>query len=496
MDGSMARPDTLSTTSAVSEFGFLTVEYSDDASTAQSGAGSADSSHPPGDVDVMPDGSVGQPVMPIIGTDGADTLTGTDEHDSIWAGAGDDVVDGGDGDDFLAGDTGNDTLTGGEGNDIFLISAEGGDDVITDFTPGDDRIDLTGTRMSFDDLSAEQTAAGLLVSWDGGSLLLEDVTDSLSEDWFYFPFEGSGDIGEPFFPGIDVSIIQGTSDDDTLTGTDEADNMFGEDGDDQISGGDGNDVIYGGAGADTMTGGEGADVFGVDAMSGHDVITDFTPGEDFIDMFLPDTDFEDLTATQTDEGLLVSWDGGSLLLEGVSEDLNEDWFFFYDVIDPGIDFGPDGGSGAPGIVISVQEGTEGADELTGGSDTDFMYGHGGDDVLDAGDGDDVLDGGTGDDVLSGGDGADVFQFGDNSGDDTITDFTPGEDFISFLNSDLSFDDLSAESTDQGLVVSWDDGSLLLEGVSDDMDESWFGFIDPRDVNPIAVDPAGMMPMDF
>ena len=62
-------------------------------------------------------------------------------------------------------------------------------------------------------------------------------------------------------------------------------------------------------------------------------------------------------------------------------------------------------------------GTSKDDTLIGGSGNDSIYGLGGDDYIEGGRGDDTLSGGLGEDTF--------FHFYD--GDDTITDFTPGED---------------------------------------------------------------------
>jgi Ca2+-binding RTX toxin-like protein len=89
------------------------------------------------------------------GTDGADTLTGTDGRDKLRGGCGQDTLDGCGGDDILTGGGGADVLTGGFGRDCFLadetqvhISSDPNDraslEIITDFTRGEDVIDLSG----------------------------------------------------------------------------------------------------------------------------------------------------------------------------------------------------------------------------------------------------------------------------------------------------------------------------------------------------------------
>ena len=88
----------------------------------------------------------------------ADTISGRDGQDQLTCSGGNDVLDGGAGDDMLVGGTGrdgffsglgDDTMTGGDGADrfVFRTAAEAGNaahhDLITDFTPGRDKIDLS-----------------------------------------------------------------------------------------------------------------------------------------------------------------------------------------------------------------------------------------------------------------------------------------------------------------------------------------------------------------
>ncbi|MDT4773101.1 repeat domain protein [compost metagenome] len=95
----------------------------------------------------------------LIGSNFHDTLTGDNTNNTINGGLGNDILSGGGGDDLLIGGLGNNTLTGGAGGDTFQwFKGNSGHDVITDFTPGTDKLDLSqllqgesGTTASLDD---------------------------------------------------------------------------------------------------------------------------------------------------------------------------------------------------------------------------------------------------------------------------------------------------------------------------------------------------------
>ncbi|WP_298952035.1 calcium-binding protein [uncultured Methylobacterium sp.] len=129
----------------------------------------------------------------IIGGWGRDTLAGDGGDDVIAGGFGDDLINGGAGSDRLVGGDGNDTirgglgkdlLTGGTGADVFafgnLESRPGGGarDLITDFTVGEDKIDLSALGI--------ESEAQLTFKATGGGLTIYGDVGKDGFDWFDF----------------------------------------------------------------------------------------------------------------------------------------------------------------------------------------------------------------------------------------------------------------------------------------------------------------------
>lgn len=100
------------------------------------------------------------------GTGGADQLLGRAGNDALKGYAGGDILNGEDGDDTLAGGHGKDFLLGGSGRDAFDFdsakdSRKGGQrDVVTDFTRGEDKVDLAG-------IDAKKGAGNQAFKWIG-----------------------------------------------------------------------------------------------------------------------------------------------------------------------------------------------------------------------------------------------------------------------------------------------------------------------------------------
>lgn len=144
---------------------------------------------------------------------GGDLYLGGGASALVDGGAGDDLLVGGGGADTLIGATGDDTLTGGDGADIFVFApgpfgaaADAGDDRVLDFSVGEDRLDLSGRGLGFEDLAIGASylelpggfriPVGTLVTFAGGAVELENVApEAITADAFIF--ESSG----PSLPG-------------------------------------------------------------------------------------------------------------------------------------------------------------------------------------------------------------------------------------------------------------------------------------------------------
>lgn len=111
----------------------------------------------------------------LYGGDGADRLIGGHGNDRMFGGAGRDTLAGGDGKDKLYGGAGADMLTGGDGRDIFCFKKGSGQDVISDFQLGQDRIEIGTGASELKQLSFEKQGKNVLIAFSNVEILVEDV---------------------------------------------------------------------------------------------------------------------------------------------------------------------------------------------------------------------------------------------------------------------------------------------------------------------------------
>ena len=161
-----------------------------------------------------------QPVTPITGTDGDDSLNGTDGNDTLVGFSGNDTLDGGAGSDILIGGLGNDIYIVDTTTDTIIENASGGTDTIQS------SINYTIAAANIENLTLTGTAA----------------------------INGTGNAAN--------NVITGNT----------ANNI--------LNGGSGNDILNGGLGIDTLIGGTGIDRFDYRTLANSvfnsvDVITGF-----------------------------------------------------------------------------------------------------------------------------------------------------------------------------------------------------------------------------
>ena len=78
----------------------------------------------------------------LYGDSGNDHIVGDAGWDRLIGGSGNDFLEGGDGEDVILGGAGDDLLSGGTREDHFVYFENAGNDVILDFKPGEDFVDL------------------------------------------------------------------------------------------------------------------------------------------------------------------------------------------------------------------------------------------------------------------------------------------------------------------------------------------------------------------
>lgn len=321
-------------------------------------------------------------VRDVVGSASDDQVVGDRFHNEIYGGGGDDVIDGGGGNDLLYGGGGRDLLNGGAGSDAaahvlapgavtinlaagYVIGADGarnqlvsiergygsrfddiiiGDDgrnVLTGHH-GDDRIvgrggdDIMGGGRGDDIYAVEQAGDRVYESADAGYDRVNTWVDFRNADNVEFLCGKFADQGLTLIGNGLGERIYGSEYDDKIDGWRGDDWAAGLGGDDYMNGGAGNDVLYGNSGDDVLRGGggedwlagqSGADRFVHRAGDGADTVRDFTVGQDVLDLSGHDlANFYAfrVAARDVDDGVLIYLgDGGSIMLQGVSElDLN------------------------------------------------------------------------------------------------------------------------------------------------------------------------------
>ena len=375
-------------------------------------------------------------------------ITGNAKDNIIYAGKAGGTIKGG---------SGNDTLYGGAGKDIFMYGDGDGNDTITDYTTGEDTIQITDkdSRISkavlVNSNDVKFTAgSGSITLKDGkdkavsikgsqGSYTLSATSIVLGSDIDYDLWLDAEDYldtvieidGHSVGNGLHLwgnsqdNIIRGAS--AIIRGTSTGNWLWGRGGDDKLYGGNGSDQLYGGDGHDTLSGGDGADsLYGED---GNDKLY----GGDGVDYLHGGIGNNELYGGDGNDTLLVAGDGDNKLYGG-----------------------------------------DGNDALMGSAGSDQLYGGDGNDSLSGGGGSDWFEGGAGDNYLyavssdSGGvhedNARDTFYFDyDSKGKNVIYGFTSGtdanSDIITF-GSGVSYTSYNIDGFDAVLNLN-NDGQIII-----------------------------------
>src|SRR5215471_460952 len=412
------------------------------------------------------------------GPSGAVNKVGTSGDDRLFGGDFDDTLSGGDGNDVVGGKGGNNVLSGGAGSDSFVYAlADQHHDVVTDFRPGEDVIDLRAA-----DIRDFATVQHLLSNDAQGNAVITTVTNGVSSTMTLTGISAAQLTAADFvFAGNSNDVLTGSDNADDLFGGAGGDNLagnagddrlFGEQGYDSLSGGAGNDSLFGGQDGDSLEGGPGADL--LDGGAGEDEVTyrtaqtgvtaslasGGTGGDAAGDVYVSIEDmwgsnFDDVLEGDDQANRIFGLDGNNVIRGGGGNDQlyggsGNDTFYGgagadridgagginyarYDDATSSVTVGfasaLGSNDGAGDVLINIQGiiGSAFADKLGGTNAGEDLQGGGGDDLLQGRGGDDTLDGGDGIDqaVYSGPRGDYFVSFDATTGTYVVDDLRQG-----------------------------------------------------------------------
>ena len=422
-------------------------EYSDRGVRVYLETGTGKGGHAEGDVITQ--------VENVLGSGYGDVLGGDNGANWLDGGGGNDRLSGKGGNDFLEGGAGADRLIGGAGVDtVYYGSSDRG--VIVYLSEGTGRrgqaegdviaqVENVLGSVHGDVLGGNNGANWLdggggndRLSGRGGDDVLiggagaDRLDGGAGMDWVSYARSDSGVVVSLASGGANRGHAAGDTiiDIENLEGSSYADQLLGDNAANSLRGRAGNDTLRGRAGNDTLDGGPGADRLFGDA------------GKDTV------------SYARSDSGVVVSLASGAAYRGHAAGDTIED--------------------------IENLEGSSYADRLLGDNAANSLRGRAGNDTLEGRAGNDTLDGGPGADLLKGGRGRDTFVFRFDDGDDTISDFTDGQDRIDLSEFDLSgFAALDISTGPAGVMIDLSaegGGTVLLENFDrSDLDAGDFLF---------------------
>ncbi len=370
----------------------------------------------------------------IVGTNDVDNIDGWTGDDLIFGFGGGDTLNGGAGDDMLVGDGGGDTLNGGADRDIAVFFGVRNEYTITEFRLGRGAMEYQVGYADGRENGGTDTLTNVeVLRFLGDNPVLPD-DDAVGTS------------------SLQVDIVRGSYDSDTIDAGDRAHTIDGGAGADTIVGGAGTQTITGGVGADMISGGGGDDVIqggkDNDTLYGGTDANGATVGTDrdtavYVDNF----DGYHISAERITVGVEVTARFTVLDIRGAgADDEGEDTAVGFEVFRFGDGdrevVAPGGSTGAGDIIV----GTNAGEIIDGGGGDDVIFGFGGGDTLNGGVGDDKLMVGGAGDSLDGGADRDIALFHDSRSDYTITE-------VRMIGGGFGYEVSYADGRDNGGTVS-------------------------------------------
>lgn len=379
-------------------------------------------------------------------------LVGASFNNTIRARAGDDHVfvfgggdmDGGLGFDKLTLQAWQTKVTDGADADLLWDDAFATDTVEIDLSTGviiNDGYGSSGTATNFEELEVF-------------TVDLDAIINGSSDDDI-ISFTGDGAV---ITAGSGNDIVNGSVGIDTLSGEAGNDQLFGMDGDDILAGGANNDTLWGGSGLDTLNGNNGDDYLN----GGADKDKLFGNGGD--DELRGGAGDDTLSGNAGADELYGG--GGKDILLIDDDDTVIDGGFGYDrVIVTNASSNIVFDLAATNIEQVWGNATAETFDASGMSSFAKIFGGGGADTIIGGAAGDRIYGEAGDDIMTGNGGNDRFFFDTGWGQDTVSDFTLGNDRLDVTAAGISqLSDMTITDDSGDTLITFGADSIRLTGV--------------------------------
>ncbi len=444
----------------------------------------------------------------ISGGSGADVLDGTALTDRLSGGAGNDQLFGGQGDDQLDGGTGNDLLDGGSGNDTYFFGRGSGEDLIAQDDQALNKMDVLQLTADLlpEDVTLSRSGADLTLTINvtADRLTLQNYFATVSDVQRYRVEEIRFANGTRWDTAQIELLSMPTNAAPQVSGP-VALGQIAEDGSLTIfaaqllataSDTDGDPLSVRNLSVDSGTlldNGDGSWTFQPVADFNGEVLFSYTVSDGSIEIAASagltvtpvndapvvagavdlgrlaadgslvftsaqllanasdiDGDVLSITNLNADSGTLTDNGAGNWSFQPVSGFSGPVTFNFV------VNDGQQSTAAAADLLVessvSVIEGDEHNNRLSGSSGNDIIYGFGGKDILRGEEGNDTLIGGAGNDTLYGGGGDDLFLFNLGDGRDKIKlDDRYGTDTLAF-GAGIAITDLRLQKTGKDLLI--------------------------------------------